>query len=91
MADTFNLTASFDKPSYSVGDTMILTVSGSVTSDAAPVSASIIVTAADGATTQLSAASQVGGASLTFAITAVTDTANRTWTIIDGLSASAIA
>ena len=93
MADTFNLTAAFDKPSYTVGDMMTLTVSGTVTSgDATPVAASIVVTAADGSTTNLSATSSVNGASETWSITGVTDTAGRTWSISADLhSATAVA
>jgi hypothetical protein len=93
MADVFNLTAAFDKPVYAAGDTMTLSIKGTVSNGtSAPVSATITVTAADSTTTTLTADSQVGGESLTFAITSVTDTANRVWTIsADGLTATAVA
>lgn len=88
---TFNLTAAFDKSSYAVGETMTVTVSGTVTSDGStPVSATLVVTAADGSSTNLNATSAVSGGSETFTLTSVTDTANRTWTI-SGLSATATA
>ena len=93
MADVFNLTAGFDKASYNPGDTMVLSVTGSVTAgNPTPVSATLTVTAQDGTTTVLAAASSVTGAPETWAITAVSDTAGRTWTIAaDGKSASATA
>jgi hypothetical protein len=93
MADTFNLTASFDKTSYAPGDAMTLTVAGTVTSGSpVPISATITVQAADGSTATLAASSQVAGAPETWAITAVTDTASRTWTVSpDGKSATATA
>jgi len=93
MADTFNLTAAFDKSSYNPGDTMTVTVSGSVTNGSpTPVAATLTVTAADGSTSTLAATSAVTGATETWAITAVTDTASRTWTIsADGHSATATA
>lgn len=93
MADTFALTAAFDQPSYTPGQTMTLTVSGSVTNGApTPVSATVTITAADGTTTTLAATSSVTGATETWAITSVTDTANRVWTIAPtGMSATAIA
>ena len=93
MADTFALVAAFDKASYNPGDMMTVTVTGTVTSgDPTPVAATLTVTAADGSTTTLTADSSVSGAPETWAITAVTDTANRVWTIAaDGHSATATA
>ena len=80
MADTFNLTAAFDKASYNPGDTMTLAVTGTVTSGSAtPVSATLTVTAADGTTASLAATSSVTGGA-------------ETWTIAaDGHSATATA
>ena len=93
MADNFNLTASFDKSSYNPGDTMTLTVDGTVTSGSAtPVAATLTITAADGSTPSLAATSSVTGAAETWVISAVSDTATRTWTIAaDGHSATATA
>lgn len=93
MADSFNLVAAFDKPSYNPGDTMTLSVTGTVTNGTAtPVNATITVTASDNTTTTLTAASAVGGEALTFVISAVQDTGNRAWTIAaNGLSATATA
>ena len=98
MADTFNLTAAFDKPAYNVGDTMTLTVSGTVVTDPStppPVAATLTVTAADGALTTLTANATInptGGGSQTWMISKVSDTSNRTWTIsADGASATATA
>jgi len=93
MADTFNLTAAFDKTAYAPGDTMTLSVTGTVTSGSpSPVSAAIVITAADGSTSNLAATSSVAGAEETWTITSATDTANRTWTVAaDGHSATATA
>jgi len=94
MADTFNLTAVFDKASYAPGETMTLTVSGNVTgSTSKPVSATVNITADDGSTSSLTAASSVSTTSdIGWKVTAVSDTDGRTWTIgSDNHSASAAA
>jgi hypothetical protein len=93
VTDTFNLTASFDKASYLPGDKITLSVAGAVTSGTAtPIEATITVTAADGATTSISATSQVSDVDEAWAITAVTDTAGRTWAVAsDGKSATTTA
>lgn len=93
MTDVFNLVAAFDKTSYVPGEPMTITVTGDVTNGSTvPVSATILVTAADGSTTSLAAVSSVTGAVETWGITSVTDTTTRTWTVAaDGKSATATA
>jgi hypothetical protein len=58
MADTFNVTAAYDKPSYNQGDTITVTISGgdvltsSSTGQIGPLSISLV--AADGSTSTIS-------------------------------------
>ncbi len=81
MADTFNLTAAFDKSNYAPGDLMTLTVSGTVTDGAeTPVAATIVATSSDAQTTSFTASATVGGQTLTYTIS-VSDSGNRTWTV----------
>lgn len=102
MADTFNVTASFDKSSYNQGDTMTLTISGddvliTTTTTAEAVSGTISLTAADGSTSTLTfpAGVTVNVTTTTTTpesvkMTSVTDSAGRTWTVAaSGLTATA--
>ena len=92
MADTFNLTAKFDKDTYNVGDTMTVSVTGTVENAPSNISATINIKASDGATSVLTATAALAPGELTWVIDSVTDTAGRTWTVAeDGHSASAIA
>lgn len=101
MTDTFNVTAAYDKASYNKGDTMTLTISGgdvlTTGGTTAPVSVSITITAADGATNVITAS----GSSVTspgtatpqsVKMTSIADTSGRVWSIAtSGLTATAVA
>lgn len=102
MADTFNVTASYDKSAYNQGDTITATIAGNdvltqqVPGTAGPLS--LTLTAADGATTTFVVPSVPVTLTTTtpesVKITAVQDTgaSPRSWTIsASGLSVSAVA
>lgn len=100
MTDTFNVTASFDKTSYTTGETMTITITGDdVMTETAPqtVSGTITLTAADGATSTLEfpSGTTVNVSTSTneaVKMTAITDSSGRTWTIAaNGLTATATA
>jgi hypothetical protein len=102
MADTFNVTAAYNQPSYTQGQTIVATISGGdvltqqVPGTAGPLA--LTVTAADGATTVVNLASVpvtlTTSTPESVKITGVQDTSAtpRTWTIsANGLSVSATA
>jgi hypothetical protein len=100
MADTFNVTASYSQNSYSVGNTMLLTISGNdvltTTSNGLSGNLSITVTAADGATEVLTLAPTTvittTSTPESVKMTSISDTSGRVWTIANsGLTASATA
>lgn len=100
MADTFNVTASFDKSSYNTGDTMTLTIAGGdvlTTTSPIAISGTINLTAADGSTSTLTfpAGATVNETTSTpesVKISSVTDSSGRVWTVAaNGLSATATA
>lgn len=104
MADTFNVTASFDKTTYNTGDTMTLTISGddvltTTTTTQQTASGSIALTAADGATQTLAFPAGVTvnvttttSTNESVKMSSVTDSSGRVWTIAStGLTATATA
>lgn len=102
MSDTFNVTASYDKPSYAQGDTIKVTISGNdVLTQQTSVQIgplTLNLTAADGATSTLTVpattATVTTSTPQSVRITAVQDTSAtpRNWTIdASGLFATAIA
>lgn len=100
MTDTFNVTAAYDKSSYTVGDAITATISGSdvLTNTVSGTSSAFALSAtmADGSTASISmpaaAVSVITTAPESVRITAVNDTSGRTWAIAaNGLSASAVA
>lgn len=104
MTDTFSVSASYDKPSYNIGDVMTITISGSdvltqqVTSQGESGQLTLTITAADGATTTITVPPTTVSVTTTTTtpesvrITAVSDTSGRAWTIASsGLSATATA
>lgn len=98
MADTVNLTLTFDKTTYNPGDMMTLSLAGTVVKNAtaaSSVSALTTIGLSDGTTANLTSPSvAVNGAAavpLGFALNTVTGS-GRTWTIAaSGLSATATA
>lgn len=99
MSDTFNVTASFDKPSYAPGDIMTLKISGNATrtvTNTGTLSGEIDVAAADGATEVIPLPAVTIPITTTtpqtVRMTGIKDSGGRTWTIsADGLSATAVA
>lgn len=100
MTDTFSVTATFDKSSYTAGQTMTLTISGEATSTTTTqetLSGTINLLAADSATQSISLPSGVTVTSTTTTpetvkIASVTDDKGRTYTVAaNGLSATATA
>lgn len=102
MTDAWNVTATYDKPSYNQGDTITVTISGDdvltqqVPGTAGPLT--IALTAADGATTSVVVPSVPVTLTTTtpesVKITSVQDTGAtpRTWTLsASGLTATATA
>jgi len=93
MADVWNLSVSFDKATYDVGDLMTLTVAGTVVQGGpVPVTATVNILASDGEASVLTANASINPVSLTWGIDSVSDIGGRTWTISgDKTSASAVA
>ncbi len=104
MTDTFNVTAAYDKPSYSQGGTITVTISGNdvltqtVTTQQQSGVLTLTITAADGAVTTITVPAATVNVSTTTStpqsvkITGIADTSGRAWTIAaNGLSATATA
>lgn len=99
MSDQFNITATLDKASYNVGDTMTLTIAGGdilTQSTTATLTGTVTVQAADGAVTTVPFGPvTVNGTTSTpqsVRISSIADSDGRVWTIAaDGKSATAIA
>lgn len=100
MADTFNVTAAYDKPSYAQGDTMTITISGddvlTETVQKNSGNLSITIKAADGATATIKLPPAIVNVLVStnesVVISGVTDDSGRTWTVASsGLTATAVA
>jgi hypothetical protein len=104
MTDVFNVTASYDKPSYNQGDTITITISGgdvltqTTTTQQQSGTVTLTLTAADGATTTLVVPPTTVNVTTTTTtpesvkITGVMDTSNRAWSIApSGISITATA
>lgn len=94
MPDTFNVTAAYDKPAYNAGDTITVTITGgdvlTTTSQASAGPLVVHLTAADGATQDITLASVPVTVTTTtpesVVITGITDNSAtpRVWTVGTG-------
>lgn len=98
MADTSTLKVSYDKTEYTVGQKMVLSLTGNVvrTSDVNVTNLQANVTLSDGSKVNIVIPATVikdgQVTTLTGKITSISDSSGRVWTVApDGLSASAVA
>jgi len=99
MADTWNVTAAYDKQSYNKGDPIKVTINGGLTQTGGTPGQSGTLTltvTAGGSTTTITVPATIVTSPTTTTqpahLTGIVDTSNRVWTIAaDGLSATSIA